>query len=181
MWIWSLDTSDIIRLISQEINLHDRIILCCAKKKGSVAKVKSGKRENHMVVDAKQGYNLFLMWEETSEFWHKQQPTFVKISWTSKKHYGEKWQEKSNFWFLSIFGGKIQIFCYIIFFSNFVNFWYRNSWKMRLLRIFSTKMFSLLFCCQPPSKILSQKRSSWVNALWPTTCGFTSSIMRPHL
>ena len=30
-------------------------------KKGSVAKVKSGKRENHMVVDAKQGYNLFLM------------------------------------------------------------------------------------------------------------------------
>ena len=46
-------------------------------------KVKSGKRENHMVVDAKQGYNLFLMWEETSEFWHKQQPTFVKISRTS--------------------------------------------------------------------------------------------------
>ena len=86
------------------------------KKKGSVAKVKSGKRENHMVVDAKQGYNLFLMWEETSEFWHKQQPTFVKISWTSKKHYGEKWQEKSNFWFLSIFGVKIQTFCYIIFF-----------------------------------------------------------------
>ena len=89
-------------------------MLC--EKKGSVAKVKSGKRENHMVVDAKQGYNLFLMWEETSEFWHKQQPTFVKISWTSKKHYGEKWQEKSNFWFLSIFGVKIQTFCYIIFF-----------------------------------------------------------------
>ena len=32
LWIWSLDNSDIIRLISQEINLHDRIILCCAKK-----------------------------------------------------------------------------------------------------------------------------------------------------
>ena len=51
--------------------------MCAAQK------VKSGKRENHMVVDAKQGYNLFLMWEETSEFWHKQQPTFVKISRTS--------------------------------------------------------------------------------------------------
>ena len=55
--------------------------MLCEKKKGSVAKVKSGKRENHMVVDAKQGYNLFLMWEETSEFWHKQQPTFVLFNW----------------------------------------------------------------------------------------------------
>ena len=125
-----------------------------------------------MVVDAKQGYNLFLMWEETSEFWHKQQPTFVKISWTSKKHYGEKRPEKSNF--CQFLAGKFKYFV-TLFFSDFVNFWYRNFWKMRLLRIFSTKMFSLLFCCQPPSKILSQKRSSWVNALWPTTCGFTSS------
>ena len=58
--------------------------MLCEKKLCAAQKVKSGKRENHMVVDAKQGYNLFLMWEETSEFWHKQQPTFVKISRTSK-------------------------------------------------------------------------------------------------
>ena len=83
--------------------------------------------------------------------------------------------------FCQFLAGKFKFFVTLFFFSNFVNFWYRNSWKMRLLRIFSTKMFSLLFCCQPPSKILSPKRSSWVNALWPTTCGFTSSIMRPHL